>query len=817
MNSSSKNNKNKSKRQNSMERNKLLPTLIAAGSACSLVAGPAGAMELGELQVESALGQPLRASIAYALNPNEQIGDFCIFLKPGTAESGLTYLSRATVSVGTSSIVFSGSAPIREPMLAMHVSVDCPYTARLAREYTLMFSPAAPTEAAATLRPAPVVAQAPAAAVTRERPQRRRVPVNSAPIAELTYEVQRGDTLSEIASRISDRKISLWPAVNAIFAANPEAFVDNDVNRLKAGSVLRIPDAVHDATATVAQSSSTVSAAPTAISRAYEGIDVSASTADQSSGADDSSVLDSATAQATAAADIAETAASQEADGAAANDDNPFVTTTGTTATTAANPAEVVIPDTQVAEPVRPAPVVVSGSSQGAESGSSWNWLFWLGGAGLALIAALLLFGRRIRGRMAPTPIRAFDEIDDADEQTIVNEDISSGVDHHYDESAIEEVTMSLDADLGLGTGLQPGPNIVGPGEGATIEDSNTAPQIQLTIPPEDASDRTDIIPALGTGENTILESEIPPSDETGEYDLSMIVDATKQAIGDMEHTAMDLMAVPRDSQDEADGTDVYTLSKEVDYKILEQDYEEELTQTQALNAEIAQAALELAEHMDAEDSIVVETAEVPTVNEEITLEGGATAEVPALELDDSLLGATSEMPVVEAEDPDATAEVPLAGVDDLDLDETQEAPLSKEDRDMLDATSDMLVFDDPAVELEATTEMPLVEAKADESELAKAFNELDETAHMPVPQDLTNTVEITSKRRKSKSKAKTKSKGKAGSKAKARTRKKGKKGAVDDNLTDDDMTAVLPQTEDGTIEMEVESGTVDTKSIKVS
>ncbi len=36
--------------------------------------------------------------------------------------------------------------------------------------------------------------------------------------------------------------MALWPAVDRLFAANPDAFMDGDINRLKAGSWLEIPD-----------------------------------------------------------------------------------------------------------------------------------------------------------------------------------------------------------------------------------------------------------------------------------------------------------------------------------------------------------------------------------------------------------------------------------------------------------------------------------------------------------------------------------------------------------------------------------------------
>ena len=38
--------------------------MLATGAALGMAALPAGALELGQIEVESALGQPLRASIA---------------------------------------------------------------------------------------------------------------------------------------------------------------------------------------------------------------------------------------------------------------------------------------------------------------------------------------------------------------------------------------------------------------------------------------------------------------------------------------------------------------------------------------------------------------------------------------------------------------------------------------------------------------------------------------------------------------------------------------------------------------------------------
>jgi len=79
------------------------------------------------------------------------------------------------------------------------------------------------------------------------------------------------------------------------------------------------------------------------------------------------------------------------------------------------------------------------------------------------------------------------------------------------------------------------------------------------------------------------------------DYDMSVMVDATKMPQPD-DVTQRDLEAIQVDDGDETLITDDYTVSKEVDYKIVEKDYEDEMTATQALSAEIMKAVDESSE-----------------------------------------------------------------------------------------------------------------------------------------------------------------------------------------------------------------------------
>ena len=99
----------------------LIPALVAVGG--SLVMAPASALELSDIKVHSTLGQPLRASIAYALAPNEALSDTCVSLQPGLASGGLPSVNRASLIVVDGVIAITGSSLIREPLMTLRLNV----------------------------------------------------------------------------------------------------------------------------------------------------------------------------------------------------------------------------------------------------------------------------------------------------------------------------------------------------------------------------------------------------------------------------------------------------------------------------------------------------------------------------------------------------------------------------------------------------------------------------------------------------------------------------------------------------------------------
>jgi pilus assembly protein FimV len=53
--------------------------------------------------------------------------------------------------------------------------------------------------------------------------------------------VKRGETLSRIAASVKPASVSLEQMLVGLLIANPDAFINNNINRLKAGATLRVP------------------------------------------------------------------------------------------------------------------------------------------------------------------------------------------------------------------------------------------------------------------------------------------------------------------------------------------------------------------------------------------------------------------------------------------------------------------------------------------------------------------------------------------------------------------------------------------------
>lgn len=585
-----------------------ISTMVAFGG--TLASLPAAAVELGDVQVRSHLGQPLRASVAYALAPSEALSNTCVSVQSGQLPGGAPGIGDAAVSVANGIISITGESAVREPLVSLRLNVHCPYAARISRDYTLLVDPAGIGETAVATQPAaPASRRTPAAAGSSAAATAPALE-NLGPVVEGTrYQVQPGESLSEIVQRIENRPVGLWPAVYSIFAANPGAFMDDDPNKLKAGSWLTIPDFGAQAPLTVAPAAPIAQpvAAPSEPTTTTE--------------ITESSVYTGTTVDQAAVPFEEHQAAPQELEVPA-----PVET-----------PAARVIdiPDVEL-----PAPESTASTPNGAtarvqrtpaaESGA--NWLAWLGGIGLGLVALLLFFGRQVRNRFGASPIGDAKPRERRQPDAGRSLEVVSEMEVAISELDETQENLALDADLIIGSGLQESNEVDVAqdfGFAATTQLDHEFPDEMISeTPAAETKAETDIIPPLNIEAQSILESEVLPdeaADEKDDYDMSVIVDATKVPDPD-DATVRDLEAVPVDTDDETLVSGDYTVSSEPDYTVLEQDYEDEMSATQKLNEEIARAATQLSDSMEAEDT-GTSIAEIAALD--------VTAEMPANDDDD--------------------------------------------------------------------------------------------------------------------------------------------------------------------------------------
>ncbi|GAA6133503.1 motility hub landmark protein FimV [Oceaniserpentilla sp. 4NH20-0058] len=241
--------------------------IAIAASGAMMSATNVLALGMGDIELESALNQPLDARIKlmkagelenWEMKPNLASSDE--FEKSGVEYVFFLNSLKFEVEREESGDVFihvTSQKAVVEPFLNFLVQVDWP-NGRLLREYTLLLDPPVFTEE-------PVEAVAPAESDYVEEEQEPSLPA-VAPVSEKpdvtqvepekfvqkqpksvekkddVYKVKTNDTLWEVAiTTRPNRSISPQQAMLAIQDLNPDAFIGGNINRLKANQVLRVP------------------------------------------------------------------------------------------------------------------------------------------------------------------------------------------------------------------------------------------------------------------------------------------------------------------------------------------------------------------------------------------------------------------------------------------------------------------------------------------------------------------------------------------------------------------------------------------------
>ena len=243
-----------------------LRTLALIISAASLaLAEHVAALGLGEIKLNSALNEPLDAEIRLLqvrdLTEEEiliGLASNADFDRVGVQKTFFLTGLKFNVDLEAPSgpvVKITSRSPVREPYLNFLIESQWP-SGRILREYTLLMdlpvfsaqteSPVqAPAPSQQTEAPASTPAQSSPVARQPVQPSRpSSSPRASAPsFSGDTYgPVDASDTLWDIALKVRpSRSYSVQQTMIAIQRLNPEAFIDNNINLLRRGQVLRVP------------------------------------------------------------------------------------------------------------------------------------------------------------------------------------------------------------------------------------------------------------------------------------------------------------------------------------------------------------------------------------------------------------------------------------------------------------------------------------------------------------------------------------------------------------------------------------------------
>lgn len=232
---------------------RLRQLVLACGLASYILSSGASALGLGEATVKSSLNQPLQAEIKL-LDTRDLTAEQILIALASPADFERNGVDRPYFytefqfdvqlnAAGGPKVIVTSYSPVREPYL--NFLIEAKWSAgRLLREYTLLMDlptfddrAAAPSVSAVTTSPVATEVRRAAPAARAER--------SATPIRELNsdqYQVRANDTLWDIAKGMSRASgASIHQVMMSLYEANPEAFINGNINKLRSGQVLRVP------------------------------------------------------------------------------------------------------------------------------------------------------------------------------------------------------------------------------------------------------------------------------------------------------------------------------------------------------------------------------------------------------------------------------------------------------------------------------------------------------------------------------------------------------------------------------------------------
>lgn len=228
--------------------------LLSLAFLAMAAAWPARALELGRIQIDSALGEPLRALIPITAYTDAELEQLRLANASAESYQLLRLVRRPSIEVLTLEVDRGGAVPVlriatpvpvTEPHLDLLLEVRWS-AGRLLREYVLLIEPRR------VLEPTPIAIPEIATVGVRAKAETAAdVPGNAPANASAntpantqtatTWPVRPGDSLSHIAHQLHLPGTSFKQRVYGIYEANPTAFVQQDIHRLRQSVNLQIP------------------------------------------------------------------------------------------------------------------------------------------------------------------------------------------------------------------------------------------------------------------------------------------------------------------------------------------------------------------------------------------------------------------------------------------------------------------------------------------------------------------------------------------------------------------------------------------------
>lgn len=253
-----------------------------AAVTAALISPSALSLGLGKIDAESGLNQPLRAEITLLSSRNvseedlrAKLASYDSYTKFGVqreAYHNTLSFRIITKDDGSKAIIVESREAIREPFINFLIELNWAQ-GRLMREYTLLLDPPVfakttptpqpqtapttrrqttvnnqPTEPEQVSRATETSTDSASESTASSRDSQPEVTEKTRQIASTpafnddSWTVERGQTLWSIAKSVRPEGVSVQQTLLAIFHNNPEAFINNDINRMKAGAVLTVPE-----------------------------------------------------------------------------------------------------------------------------------------------------------------------------------------------------------------------------------------------------------------------------------------------------------------------------------------------------------------------------------------------------------------------------------------------------------------------------------------------------------------------------------------------------------------------------------------------